>query len=107
MIPVSNPAVDLETAGPGVLNLLSIYQAFAGAGDDEIKNQFTGMRYGDLKKRVADMVIAHLEPFQKRYRKIVSEPGYLDGVLREGAGRVAPIANDTVALVKKRMGLYA
>src|SRR5436853_252026 len=27
----SNPAVDFETAGPGVLNLLSIYQAFSNA----------------------------------------------------------------------------
>jgi tryptophanyl-tRNA synthetase len=103
----SNPAVDVETAGPGVLNLLSIYQAFAGVSDDDIKNEFTGMRYGDLKKRVADMAIAHLEPFQERYRKIVSEPGYLNGILREGAERVAPIANDTVRLVKQRMGLGA
>src|ERR1700693_3209967 len=29
----SNPAVDFETAGPGVLNLLSIYQAFAGVSE--------------------------------------------------------------------------
>jgi tryptophanyl-tRNA synthetase len=101
----SNPAVDIEEAGPGVLNLLSIYQAFAGATDDDIKNEFTGLRYGDLKKRVADMVIAHIEPFQQRYRQIVSEPGYLEGILRAGAERVSPIANDTVRLVKARMGL--
>jgi tryptophanyl-tRNA synthetase len=101
----SNPAVDLDTAGPGVLNLLTIYQAFAGVTDADIRNEFTGMRYGDLMKRVADMAIAHLEPFQQRYRQIISEPGYLEGVLREGAERVAPIANDTVRLVKQRMGL--
>jgi tryptophanyl-tRNA synthetase len=52
------------------------------------------------------MVIAHLEPFQERYRRIISEPGYLSGVLREGAARVAPIANETIRLVKERMGLY-
>jgi tryptophanyl-tRNA synthetase len=102
----SNPEVDFETAGPGVQNLLSIYQAFSGASDDELKRQFTGMRYGDLKKQVAEMVISHLEPFQERYRQIVSDPGYLAGVLREGAERVAPIANETVRQVKQRMGLY-
>ncbi len=102
----SNPAVDVETAGPGVLNLLAIYQAFCGASDTEMKTQFTGMRYGDLKKRVAEVVIANLEPFQERYRRIISEPGYLAGVLREGAERVAPIANQTVEIVKQRMGLY-
>ncbi|HUP04814.1 MAG TPA: tryptophan--tRNA ligase [Bryobacteraceae bacterium] len=102
----SNPAVDFKTAGPGVLNLLAIYQAFSGATEAEMKNQFTGMRYGDLKKQVAAMVIEHLEPFQARYKKIVSEPGYLSGVLKEGAERVAPIANETVRLVKDRMGLH-
>jgi tryptophanyl-tRNA synthetase len=102
----SNPAVDFETAGPGVLNLLSIYQAFSGASDGEMKGRFTGMRYGDLKKEVAGMAIAHLEPFQERYRRIVSEPGYVAGVLREGAGRVEPIANQTVRVVKERMGLW-
>jgi tryptophanyl-tRNA synthetase len=102
----SNPAVDFETAGPGVLNLIAIYQAFSGASDDEIKSQFTGLRYGELKKQVADIVIAHLEPFQRRYHQIVSDPSYLDGILRAGAERVAPIANSTVEIVKRRMGLY-
>ena len=102
----SKPAVDVETAGPGVLNLLSIYQAFSGASDDQMKQRFNGMRYGDLKKAVAEMVISHLEPFQRRYRDITADPGYLDRVLREGAARVAPIARSTVELVKERMGLY-
>jgi tryptophanyl-tRNA synthetase len=102
----SNPAVDFETMGPGVVNLLAIYQAFGGASNDEMKGQFSGMRYGDLKKTVAEMVVAHLEPLQARYREIVGDPSYLDGVLAEGAARVTPIANATVELVKSRMGLY-
>jgi len=102
----SNPCVDFAGAGPGVLNLISIYQAFAEVSDDEVKQRFTGMRYGELKKQVADMVITHLEPFQERYRRITSEAGYLAGVLRAGAERVAPIANQTVRLAKQRMGLW-
>src|ERR1700730_15353716 len=70
----SNPAVDFENLGPGVQNLLSIYQAFSGASDDELKQRFTGMRYGDFKKTVSELVISYLEPFQARYREIVSEP---------------------------------
>jgi len=102
----SNPAVDFTTAGPGVLNLLAIYQAFSGDTDDAMRARFTGVRYGDLKKQVAEMTIAHLEPFQRRYREITGEPDYLARVLRQGADRVAPIANQTVNLVKGRMGLY-
>jgi tryptophanyl-tRNA synthetase len=67
---------------------------------------FTGLRYGDLKKQVAEMVVSKLEPFQKRYKEISADPGFIDGVLKEGAARVTPIANSTVNLVKNRMGLY-
>ena len=102
----SEPCVNMEAAGPGVQNLLSIYQAFSGWSDEQMQQHFQGMRYGDLKKQVAEMVVSQLEPFQQRYREIVSEPGYLDGVLRSGAERVRPIAGETVRVTKERMGLY-
>jgi tryptophanyl-tRNA synthetase len=102
----SNPAVDFETMGPGVANLLTIYQAFSGASDSEMLAEFTGLRYGDLKKRVAEMVVEKLEPLQAEYRRITADPGYLDGVLREGRERVEPIADATVRVAKERMGLY-
>ena len=102
----SNPAVDFDIAGSGVLNLLTIYQAFSGETNEQMKEKFTGMRYGDLKKKVAEMVVDSLEPLQARYREITADPGYLDAVLQEGAERVIPIANSTVELVKSRMGLY-
>jgi tryptophanyl-tRNA synthetase len=103
----SEPCVKVDTAGPGVLNLLAIYQAFSGWTDDQIKQHFNGMRYGELKKQVAEMVVSQLEPFQERYRRIVSEKGFLEGVLREGAERVQPIAEATVQLTKERMGLWS
>lgn len=102
----SLPAVDFDNLGAGVANLLGIFQAFSEWPEDRMKKHFAGMRYGDLKKQVAEMVISHLEPFQKRYREITSEAGYVASILREGAARVAPIADATVELVKKRMGLY-
>ncbi|MBZ5592390.1 MAG: tryptophan--tRNA ligase [Acidobacteriia bacterium] len=102
----SNPAVDFASLGPGVENLMNIFQAYSGWTAEQMRTHFTGMRYGDLKKQVAEMVISHLEPFQQRYRQITSDPGYVAGVLRQGAERVAPIANSTVELVKSRMGLY-
>lgn len=102
----SNPAVDFEALGAGVENLLNIFQAFSGWPKEKMRDHFHGMRYGDLKKQVAEMVIANLEPLQARYREIVAEPGYVDSILKQGAERAAPIARSTVKLVKERMGLY-
>jgi tryptophanyl-tRNA synthetase len=103
----SQPAVDFETLGIGVQNLLNIFQAFSGWSTEKMREHFSGMRYGDLKKEVAEMVATSLEPLQTRYREIVAEPGYVDRVLREGAERVSPIAKSTVRLTKERMGLYS
>ena len=83
----SKPGVDMEDPGAGVRNLLSIFQAFTEWSDDRIREHFNGLRYGDLKKTVADAVIAALEPVQKRYREITGEPGYVTRVLEEGAQR--------------------
>ena len=103
----SAAGVDFDVLGPGVENLLNIYQAFSGWDSAQMRAHFAGMRYGDLKKQVAEMVVSSLEPLQKRYREIVAEPDYVDDILRRGAARVAPIANATVEVVKRRMGLYA
>jgi len=102
----SNPAVEFESMGGGVRNLLSIYQAFTGVDDNAMQAQFAGLRYGDLKKQVAEAVVASLEPMQKRYQEIVSEPGYIARILADGAERVTPIARDTCDKVKHAMGLY-
>ena len=103
----SQPAVNFETLGSGVQNLLNIFQAFSAWSSEKMREHFNGMRYGDLKKQVAEMVAASLEPLQKRYHDIITEPGYLDRVLSEGAERVSPIAKTTVRLAKERMGLYS
>jgi tryptophanyl-tRNA synthetase len=102
----SNPAVDYEIMGPGVRNLLAIFQAFTGWSDENTRAHFTGMRYGDLKKQVAEAVVAALEPIQKRYHEIMAEPGFVAQVLANGAEKVTPIAQDTVNKVKRAMGLY-
>jgi len=92
--------------GAGVRNLLTIFQAFTGWSDDNTRAHFTGMRYGDLKKQVAEAVISALEPVQKRYQEIMAERGFVAQVLANGAERVTPIAQDTVNKVKKAMGVY-
>lgn len=102
----SGSAVDFETMGAGVRNLLAIFQAFAGYSDAQMKQEFTGLRYGDLKKKVAEMVLESLAPIQRKYAEITADRAYLDAILREGAARIRPIADETVRLTKQKMGLY-
>ncbi len=103
----SQPAVNWEAPGAGVANLLTIYQAFSSSTDEEMEARFAGMRYGDLKKEVSEMVSARLEPIQQRYAELMEDRSYLRGVLRDSAERVAPIAEATVRRAKERTGLYS
>jgi tryptophanyl-tRNA synthetase len=99
----SLPAVDPESMGPGVANLLAIGQAC----DESITPaRVAGMRYGDFKKLIGEAVVARLEPIQQRYREVTADPSYLDAVLKRGREHVLPIAEDTVRKVKRAMGLY-
>ncbi len=99
----SQPAVDTGNMGPGIANLFTIGHAC----DPSItKESVAGMRYGDFKKRIAEAVIARLEPVQQRYREITADPSYIDAVLRRGRDHVMPIAEDTLRKAKAAMGLY-
>jgi tryptophanyl-tRNA synthetase len=99
----SQPAVDVETMGPGIANLLIIAQACDSSISKESVN---GMRYGDFKKRVTEAVIARLEPIQRRYREVTADAAYIDQVLTRGREHVLPMAADTVRKAKAAMGLY-
>jgi tryptophanyl-tRNA synthetase len=99
----SQPAVDSERMGAGVANLLAIGQACDASITRESVH---GMRYGDFKKRVAEAVIARLEPIRKRFHEVTAEAGYIDRVLTAGRDRVLPIAAHTVRKAKRAMGLY-
>ncbi len=99
----SNPAVDPQNLGPGIANLLTIAQACEASITVE---RVAGMRYGDFKKLVAEVVIARLEPIQERYRQVTADSGYLDAILKRGRDHVLPISEDTMRKAKQAMGLY-
>ena len=89
---------------PGISNLLTIYASLKEISIEEAEAHFVGYRYGDFKKEVADVVVAELEPFQKRYEEILADKSYLP-VLREGAKKAAEIAHVTLKRVQNAVGL--
>lgn len=96
-----------DPARAGVNNLLTIYQATTGETKEAIEAHFAGKGYGDLKKAVAEVVMAKLEPVQTEYNRIVGESGYLDSILAQGAERASEMAEKTLAQVKERVGFLA
>jgi tryptophanyl-tRNA synthetase len=93
-----------DHAGPGVVNLLQVYEVLSGLSRPDIEAQFAGQGYGHLKRTVADAVIAALEPIQARYRVYADDPAQLDAILAAGAERVRPVADATLRRARDAMG---
>jgi len=90
----------------GVNNLLSIYKVITQKGEQEVERDFADARgYGDLKKRVAEVVIAELAPIRERYNELMRDPAELDRLLARGAEQARAVAMPKLAEVKEKMGL--
>lgn len=89
---------------PGVSNLLSIYSALEGTPIPELEAQFEGKGYGDFKQAVADVVVKHLAPIQKRYYELI-ESEELDRILDEGAEKARFTSGKTLKKMENAMGL--
>ncbi|MFJ8696182.1 tryptophan--tRNA ligase [Streptomyces roseolilacinus] len=89
---------------PGLANLLEVLAACTGAGDPaELAEGYTS--YGALKRDVADAVVELLRPLRERHAELVADPAYVDGVLREGAGRARAMARPVVDRAYRAVGL--
>lgn len=63
------------------------------------------IRYGDMKKQLAEDIIAVVAPIRERIEDIKNDSTYLHRVVTEGAGRAAESANATMRRVREIMGI--
>jgi tryptophanyl-tRNA synthetase len=95
-----------DPARAGVANLLGIYQAITGKSMEAVEADFAGARgYGDLKRIVADVVVAELTPIRERHIALMRDPAELDRLLARGADRARTIADPKLHEMKRQMGL--
>ena len=90
---------------PGVYNLLIIFEALTGWNREQIESHFSGKGYGDLKKGVAEVLIAELEPIQARYLELSRDVSYLDDVLADSVQNLRPFVDETMQAVRYSIGM--
>jgi len=90
---------------PGVSNLLTILSSFGGDSVPVLEERYAGRGYGDLKKDVAEAVVATFGPIRERALELLDDPAELDRILSVNAARANEIAEATLADVYDRIGL--
>jgi tryptophanyl-tRNA synthetase len=108
----TDPAPLPETAEgfdnrPEAENLVAIYGALSGQTTAQVLGEFAGQGFGVFKPALADLAVSVLAPIGGEMRRLLSDPAEIDRVLADGADRVRPIAEETMAQVRKIVGFWA
>jgi tryptophanyl-tRNA synthetase len=102
--PLPETEADAEKR-PEADNLLSIYAALANMSRAEAVRQFAGRNFSEFKSQLADLAAEVLGKIGGEMRRLLAEPGYIDGILRRGAERANAIAEPNLRAVFDIMGL--
>ncbi|HUJ73025.1 MAG TPA: tryptophan--tRNA ligase [Verrucomicrobiae bacterium] len=101
--PVEAPKVDLDKNIP--LQLYKLVATPEKAGEVEAKLAAGGYGYGEAKKELFAALTDHFAPFRKKREELAKNPDYVHDVLRKGAARANAVADETMARVRKAVGL--
>jgi tryptophanyl-tRNA synthetase len=74
---------------------------------DDLKTRYREGRVGDVevKEKLARALNAFLDPLRERREQYASQSGYVERVIYEGTREVSAIAEETLMMMKKAMGL--
>jgi tryptophanyl-tRNA synthetase len=96
--------VDGLKARPEADNLVGIFAALSGTSKADILREFGGSQFSTFKPALADLAVAKLSPIAAEMRRLLADPGHIDGVLIDGADRARLIAEKTMAGVRDVVG---
>lgn len=97
-----------EPKNPDQSTIVELYRLFAPADQvTRMEDEFRagGVGYGEFKKRLFEAVWETFAPMRRRRAELESNPDYVDRVLADGAERARQVANETMARVRRAIGL--
>lgn len=74
---------------------------------DKFENDYNkcNIRYGDMKKQLAEDMVKFISPIREKAESILSNEAYLKKIMETGAEKARQSAQATMQLVRKSMGL--
>lgn len=90
---------------PAISNLLVIYSEFSGKTIKDIEKEYSGKRYGEFKKDLAEIMIESLKNFRDKREELAKNKDYIMDVLKAGKEKIQKKAQETLSEVKKKIGI--
>src|SRR5262249_45249341 len=92
-VPDGSSALGTRTERPEAFNLLEIYAALAERSVGEIQAEFGGKPFSAFKEALTQVAVDKLGPIATEMTRLKADPGYVDGVLRDGIARARAISD--------------
>ena len=89
---------------PGVSNLIELMTVVTGDSIADLEARYDGSGYGRFKQEVGDALVELLEPIQRRYQELRSDPGELERLLARGAAKAREASAPTLERMYEQMG---
>ncbi len=89
---------------PEADNLVGIYAALSGRAKADVLREFGGGQFSNFKSSLVDLAVDKLGPIGAEMKRLTADPGYVDGVLSDGAARARVLADATMNAVKDIVG---
>jgi tryptophanyl-tRNA synthetase len=90
---------------PEAQNLVGIYAGLADISKEAVLKDFGGQQFAVFKPALADLAVEKIAPIAGEMRRILSDPAYVDSVLRDGGERAGVLAEATMKDVRTIVGL--
>ncbi|MGH6944048.1 MAG: tryptophan--tRNA ligase, partial [Geminicoccaceae bacterium] len=69
-----------------------------------VEARFAASSFSAFKGELAELAVAKLAPITGEMRRLMADPGEIERILREGAGRAEAIASDHLARIYDLVG---
>jgi tryptophanyl-tRNA synthetase len=89
---------------PEAANLITIYASLADIPVGEVLADFGGQQFSAFKQALTELAVEKLGPVGQEMRRLTADPGYVDGILKDGAERAAAIAQPVLQEVYEAVG---
>jgi tryptophanyl-tRNA synthetase len=102
--PLPATVADLEQR-PEADNLIGIYGALSGLSREDALARFAGQNFSQFKEALSELAVEVLGRIGGEMRRLMADPGYIDSVLRRGAGHASTIAGPVLREAQQISGL--
>lgn len=89
---------------PEAANLMSIFAALSDLTIEDVIRKYGDQQFSTFKQDLADLAVENLSPIQNDMRRLVADTDYVDGILREGAGRARALTEPIIRDVHEILG---